>query len=276
MIVVTGATGGVGGEVLRQLAASGQPVRALSRRPDEVEAPPGAEVVRADLTDAGSLPAAFGGADAAFLYTVLGDPEPMLAAAKQAGIGRIVLLSSQAVAAIGGGNEIADRHRRAERAVEASGLAWTFLRPGAFTSNARWWAPQVRESGVIRGVYPEAAGAPIDPADIAAVAVRVLTTDGHAGTAYPLTGEQVLSQAEQARVIGEVIGSPVRYEQVSEDEFVALMSRYMPERYARGMLGAQRAMVGRQPFVSPAFRELTGRAPRTLADWVAEHAAEFK
>jgi uncharacterized protein YbjT (DUF2867 family) len=276
MIVVTGATGGVGGAVLRQLAAAGQPVRALSRRPADVEAPAGVEVVRADLADAGSLPAAFEGADAAFLYTVFGDSAPALAAAKRAGIRHVVLLSSQAVAAFESGNEIADRHRTVERAVEASGLAWTFLRPGGFASNVRWWAPQVRESGVVRGVYPEATSALIHPADIAAVAVLALTGDGHDGAAYPLTGEQVLSQAEQAGVIGDVIGRPVRYEEIGEDEYVALLSRSIPEQYARGALAAQRAMAGRPTFVSPVFRELTGRAPRTLADWVAEHAAEFK
>lgn len=275
MIVVTGATGGVGGAVLRQLAAAGQPVRALSRRPADVEAPAGVEVVRADLTDAGSLPAAFEGADAAFLYAAFADPEPMLAA-KRAGIRHVVLLSSQAVAAFESGNEIADRHRTVERVVEESGLAWTFLRPGGFTSNVRWWAPQVRESGVIRGVYPGATSALIHPADIAAVAVLALTGDGHAGAAYPLTGEQVLSQAEQAGVIGDVIGRPVRYEEIGEDEYVALLSRSIPEQYARGALAAQRAMAGRPAFVSPVFRELTGRAPSTLADWVAEHAAEFK
>ena len=276
MIVVTGATGGVGSEVMRQLAAAGHPVRALSRRPEQVDAPPGVEVVRADLADLETLPAAFAGADTAFLYTVFGEPEPMLAAARAAGITRVVLLSSLAVEAVEGANEIGDTHRAVEDAIRASGLAWTFLRPGAFTSNVRFWAAQIRATGVVRAVYPDVASAMIDPVDIATVAVLALTTDGHAGGAYPLTGEQVLTQAEQATVIGEVVGKPTRFEEVGEEEFIAEMSQHIPERYVHGMLGAQRAMAGRPASVSPAFRELTGRAPRTLADWVGDHATEFK
>lgn len=276
MIVVTGATGSVGSEVLRQLAAAGAPVRALSRRPEKVDAPDGVEVVRADLSDAGTLPAAFEGADAVFLYALFGDPAPVVAAARAAGIERVVLLSTLAMESFRSGNAIREGHRVVEDAIRDSGLAWTFLRPGGFTSNVRWWAPEIRAGGVVHGRYPEVASALIAPADIAAIGVLALTADGHAGNAYPLTGEQVLSQVEQVRVIGEVIGKPVRYEQVTEDEYVALMSRHMPERYVRAMLDVQRTLVGREAAVYPTFRELTGRAPGRLADWVADHAAEFK
>lgn len=273
MIVVTGATGGVGAEVVRQLAGTGRPVRALSRRPETLDVPPGVETGRADLADADSLAKAFVGATAVFLYATFGDPRIPVDAARDAGAERIVLLSSLAVEGHGD-NPIGDHHRRVEETIEESGLGWTHLRPGGFASNALWWAPEVR-TGVVRGAYPEASTAPIDPADIAAVAVRALTEDGHAGRAYPLTGPAWLSQADQVRVIGEVLGRPVRYERVSVDEAFDTMSRSVDPRYVRGMLDIQAKMVGLPPVVLDTVERVTGRPARSFADWVAAHGADF-
>lgn len=274
MIVVTGATGGVGGEVVRQLAAAGHPVRALSRRPETLDVPAGVETGRADLGDADSLAAGFAGATAAFLYATHSDPRVAVDAARAAGAERIVLLSSLAAEGGADDNPIGDHHLRVERAVEESGLAWTHLRPGGFASNALWWAPEVR-AGVVRGAYPEASTAPIDPADIAAVAVRALTEDGHAGRAYPMSGPDWLSQADQVRVIGEVLGRPVRYERIPVDEAFESMSRSVDPRYVRGMLDIQARMVGQEPVVHDTVERVTGRPARTFADWVAAHAAAF-
>jgi len=274
MIVVTGATGGVGGEVVRQLAAAGRQVRALSRNPDTAAVPDGVEVRRADLTDPDTLPAAFAGATALFLYASHGDPEIPARAARDAGVRHVVLLSSGAVRD-GADDPIARHHRGVERAVEAYAPSWTHLRPGAFASNARWFAPQLR-TGVVRLAYPEVGTAPIDPADIAAVAVRALTEDGHAGRAYPLSGPEWLTQAEEVRIIGETLGVPVRVEQVDADTELAVLSEWIPERYARGRLAIQAARVDEPSSVVDTVERLTGRPGRTLADWVTAHADEFR
>ncbi|GAA3517138.1 NAD(P)H-binding protein [Actinocatenispora rupis] len=275
MIVVTGATGGVGREVVRRLAAVGRPVRALSRRPETLDVPAGVEIGRGDLADPATLTDAFAGADALFLYATFGDPRIPVEAAKAAGVRRIVLLSSIAVESAGPDNPIGDHHRAVESAIEESGLAWTHLRPGGFASNALWWAPEVRE-GVVRGAYPSASTAPIDPVDIAAVGVHALTEDGHAGTAYPLSGPEWLSQADQVRIIGEVLGRPVRYEQVSVEEALEVMARNIDARYARGALEIQKKLLDQPPVVLPTVEKVTGRPARTFAEWVAANADAFR
>ena len=109
-------------------------------------------------------------------------------------------------------NPVRVLHAEIERLIETSGLQWTFLRPGMFAANALWWwAPQIRAGDVVRWPYLAAPTAPIDERDIAAVAVRALCEDGHAGAEYVLTGPQSLSQLEQISAIGDVIGrSPER------------------------------------------------------------------
>ncbi|BCJ36820.1 NmrA family transcriptional regulator [Actinocatenispora thailandica] len=274
MIVVTGATGGVGGDVVRQLTAAGRPVRALSRHPESLDVPDGVEVRGADLADGDSLAAAFAGGTALFLYATFGDPDLPVAAARAAGIERIVLLSSAAVRD-GAGDRIARHHRAVEQAVEASGLAWTHLRPGGFASNARWFAPQVRD-GVVRLAHPQVGTVPIDPADIAAVAAHALTEDGHAGRAHRLTGPEWLTQADEVRIIGAALGVPLRVEQVDPETEIAVLARSIPERFARGRLEIQAAMVGQPSYVVDTVERIVGRPARTFADWVADHVDDFR
>jgi uncharacterized protein YbjT (DUF2867 family) len=136
-----------------------------------------------------------------------------LGAAREAGLRHVVLLSSQAVTFDTPG-WIGEQHLRLERAVESSGLPWTFVRPGAFMTNDLTWAPQIASGGVVRGVYGGAALAPVDPRDIAAVSARALL-DERAGESYVLTGPQSLTQIERVRIIAETIGRPLRFEEVT-------------------------------------------------------------
>src|SRR5262249_48360978 len=116
-------------------------------------------------------------------------------------------------------NPIAALHAQVERLIETSGLQWTFLRPGMLSANARtWWAPQIRAGDVVRWPCAAAPTAPIHERDIAAVAVRALCEDRHAGAEYVLTGPQSLSQFEQVQTIGSVIGRSLRIEEISPDE----------------------------------------------------------
>ncbi|HEV2669133.1 MAG TPA: NAD(P)H-binding protein, partial [Blastocatellia bacterium] len=195
-ILVTGATGNVGRQVVSQLLATGARVRALTRNPASAALPGEVDVVRGDLLDPNALYARLGGVEAVFLVwrSLADDAAPFLnAVATRAR--RIVFLSSAAVRddVEQQTNPIGKAHAEIEGLIEKSGLEWTFLRPGGFATNALWWwAPQIRMSDVVRWPYGAAAWAPIHERDIAAVAVRALTEKGHGGAKYFLTGGQSL------------------------------------------------------------------------------------
>jgi uncharacterized protein YbjT (DUF2867 family) len=165
-------------------------------------------------------------------------------------------------------------HEEIEHVIEASGLGWTFLRPGMFADNAlAWWAPQIRAGNVVRWPYAAAPTAPIDVRDIAAVAVRALLDAGHDGAEYVLTGPESLSQLEQVQTIGEVIGRPVRYEELTPDE--ARHQLGFPESAMTMLLDAWAAALGQPAFISSAAAEITGRRARTFREWVTDHVPEF-
>src|SRR5207244_4030677 len=116
-------------------------------------------------------------------------------------------------------NPMAVLHADLERLIVASGLESTIIRPGMFASNAVvWWARAIRADGVVRWPYGAAETAPVDDRDVAAVAARTLSQDGHAGGDYVLTGPESLSQAAQVRIIGDVVGRRIKFEELSPDE----------------------------------------------------------
>jgi uncharacterized protein YbjT (DUF2867 family) len=185
-----------------------------------------------------------------------------------------VVLSSLAVAE-SADNELSRWHADAEAAVRASGVAWTILRPNGFMSNALQWAPAIQATGEVHAPFGDLASSPVDPDDIAAAAAAVLLADGHAAATYPLTGPAALTPRAQARIIGEVIGRPVRFHEQTADEALAQMSRVLPEPTARAVLQA-RANAGEfRSRVYPDVATLTGRPATTFAEWVARNAAAF-
>ena len=281
--LIIGATGNVGREVLSQLAATGAQVRALTRNPPAIRLPPRVEVVRGDLTLPETLDECLHGIDAVFL--MWGAPAATVApalerVAKHAR--RIVFLSSPYKTAHPffqkpQPNPVSELHAQIERVIEASGLEWTFLRPGMFAANARfWWARQIRAGDVVRWPYTAAPTAPIHERDVAAVAVRALCEDGHAGAEYVLTGPQSLSQAEQVHTIGSVIGRPLRIEEISPDEARRELLVLMPAFVVNMLLDAWSAGIGQPALVTSTVRELKGAPARTFLDWVVDHAAEFR
>ena len=149
---------------------------------------------------------------------------------------------------------------RIERLIETSGLEWTFLRAGMFAGNARhFWGPQIRAGDVVRWPYLDAPTAPTDERDLAAVAVRTLCEDGHAGAEYVVTGPQSLTQAEQVHTIGRAIGRSLRVEEMSPDE---ARSELLPvlgsPTFVNMLLNAWAAAIGQPAFVTSTFAELTG------------------
>ncbi len=201
-ILVIGATGNIGRQVVSQLPATGAQVRALVRNPETAGLPPEIELVRGDLTQPETLDRCLEGMDTVFLVWVA----PRDAAgpaleriAKHAR--RIVFLSAPLKTPhplFQQPNPARAHAEQIERLIETSGLQWTFLRPGMFAINAvGWWGRQIRSGEVVRWPYLAVPTAPIHERDIAAVAVRALCEEGHSGAEYVLTGPQSLSQAEQ-------------------------------------------------------------------------------
>jgi len=277
-ILVTGATGTVGRQVVSQLLDTGSDVRALVRDPDSADLPGGVELLRGDLSDPASLAAALDSVGAVFLVWPFTSPEAatdiapgvveMIAEQGR----RIVYLSADAA---GGNRE--SFWAKLERLVQHSAAEWTLLRPTGFAKNTLMWAEQIRTDGVVRWPYAEAARSLIHEADIAAVAVRALTQDGHTGQTYVLTGPETLTQTEQVHAIGEAIARPLRFEEISPDEArPGLVAALGDEAFADGALHAWATFVTQLERVTSTVQEITGTPARTLREWAADHADDFR
>ncbi|MER7461195.1 NAD(P)H-binding protein [Micromonospora sp. NPDC126480] len=272
-ILVTGATGNVGRHVVHRLRQAGVPVRALTRDPASADLPDDVTVIRGDLTDPESLPAGLADVAAVFLLWPSLSPEGAAASVEAitARTSRVVYLS--ALQAADGPDTV---WGTVERLIEKSGVDWTFLRCGGFAANTLGWAERIRAEGVVRAPYARAARSLIHEADIADVAVRALTEAGHTSEAYALTGPGVVTQAEQARLIGAAIGRPVRFEEQPLDEARAeLLSIFGDEALVEGMLAYWASLVDEPEPVTTTVAEVTGRPARTFAEWARDHAANF-
>jgi uncharacterized protein YbjT (DUF2867 family) len=272
--VVFGARGNVGHHVAAGLRAAGVPVRGTSRDPD----PAHPELVAADLERPETLPAVLDGAEKVFLYAKPLGIDGFVAAARSAGVRHVVLLSSAAVIrAAAEHNPMAQAHRTVELALEDSGIDWTFIRPGMFATNARWWwSRSIRTEGVVRAPYPDAHTAPIHEKDMAALAVTALTEPGHAGRAYTAYGPRSVTVREQVEQIGQAIGRELGFEVIPADDARVELSRIMPPFVAEGIIRLWAASTGRPAEVSTIVEEITGRPGYTFAQWARDHADDFR
>ncbi len=280
-VLVVGATGRVGREVVGQLQARGAEVSALARNPNAASFPPEVEVVRGDLSVPESLDAHLDGIDAVFLVWTAppATVAPVLERiAKHAR--RIVFLSAPLKTPhplFQQPNPARALPEQIERLIETSGLEWTFLRPGMFASNALgWWAPQIRAGDLARWPHLAAATAPIDERDIAAIGVRALCDEGHAGREYVLTGPRSLSQFERLSTIGRAVGRSLRIEAMSPDEARREWAPSWPPSVINMLLDAWAAATGLPAFVTATFEEITGVPARTFHEWAIHHAREFE
>ncbi|WP_336212168.1 NAD(P)H-binding protein [Nonomuraea sp. LPB2021202275-12-8] len=273
-ILVTGATGNVGRHVVTRLAEAGLRVRALVRDPARARLPEGVEVVRGDLTAPETLAPALDDVEIVFLVwpgfaAKTAQPVIDLIAAHAR---RIVYLSAH----VSDTDEPVTFHQELERSIRHSGLNWTFLRPGGFAANTLGWADQIRE-GVVRWPYGRASRALIHERDIAAVAVHVLTSAGHGGAAYALSGPERLTQAEQVAVIGEVIGREVRWEdQPPQEARERLLAAWGDATFVDGALAAWSTFVDTPEEVTDTVEKLLGRPALTFRQWAEDHETDFR
>jgi uncharacterized protein YbjT (DUF2867 family) len=281
-ILVIGGTGNVGRQVVNQLAARGARFRAMTRNPDAAGLPPEVEVVRGDLTVPQTLDRCLHDIDTVFLVwvappaAVSGALERITKHAR-----RVVFLTAPLKTPhpfFQQPNPSRDVAEGIERSLEASGVEWTFLRAGMFAGNARhFWGPSIRAGDVVRWPFLDVPTAPTDERDLAAVAVRTLCEDGHAGAEYVLTGPQSLTQAEQVHDIGRAIGRSLRVEEMSPDEARSVLLPILGSSTVVNMLlNAWAAAIGQPAFLSSTYAELTGGPPRTFLEWATDHAAEFR
>ncbi|MEV0195655.1 NAD(P)H-binding protein [Nonomuraea sp. NPDC050691] len=277
MFLVTGATGNVGRHVVERLVARGEKVRALVRDPRRAVLPVGVEVVEGDLSRPETLDAALDCVTGVFLFAVPGSGPAFVEAAQRAGVERVVLLSSNGVddTAAEQANPIAAYHAEIEQALRGGKPAWTFLRSAHMATNALPWAGQIRAGDVVRAPYAGATSAPIHEADLAEVAVVALTEDGHAGQVYPLSGPASLTAAEQVTLIGEALGRPLVFEELTPEVAREQMSRFMPPFILNTLFEQWEQSVGNPAPVYDTVERLTGRPARAFAQWAADRVADF-
>jgi uncharacterized protein YbjT (DUF2867 family) len=280
-VLVIGATGNIGRQLVTQLVQTGTPVRAMTRKPDKARMPPEVEVVRGDLTLPETLKEGLANVESVFLIWT---------AAQTAAEAALKLIAKYARRLVFLSAPLKTPHPffqqpnpgrtlaiHLERLIEASGLEWTILRPGMFALNARhFWGPQVRAGNLVQWPYLSASTAPIHERDIARVAVRVLSEQHHGGMDYVLTGPQSLTQFEQISIIGTVIARRLRIEEISPDEAQRTCLAELPAALRRTLLDAWAAAIGLPAFVTSTVEDLTGIPARTFRDWVEDNVSEFR
>jgi uncharacterized protein YbjT (DUF2867 family) len=274
-IVVTGATGNVGRPLITELAEAGIEVRAITRRPDPSDFPPG-------VTPFDSATAALAGAAAVFLNSrALGEElTATVAAARDAGVRRLVALS-----AINADEDFSrqpsrfrgDRNTEVEQLTVDSGLEWVSLRPTVFASNfGGMWAPQLRGGDVVGGPYASASTAPIADRDISAVAARALLTDDLVGQRIPLTGPQSLTNTQVVEVIGTVLGRELTYLESPEDVVRQHFQGIgFSSEFADAYMTLLAETIDRPALVTHDVEKILDRPASTFAQWVSENRHLF-
>jgi len=279
-ILVIGATGTVGRQVVSQLSFREIQVRTLVRNPQTANLPPRVEIVRGDLTVPDSLEPCLAGTDTVFLVWTA-PPTAVAAALDQITrhVRRIIFLSAPLKTPhplFQQNNALRTLPEQIEQRIEASGREWIFLRPGMFAANAlNWWAPQIRRGGVVRWPYLDVPTAPIDERDIAAVAVRALTEGGHNHAEYVMTGPESLTQREQISTIADVLGRELRVEELSPDDARREGLPSVPAGAENMLLNAWGAAAGQPAFVTSTVEQITGIPARTFRRWVTDRTSAF-
>jgi uncharacterized protein YbjT (DUF2867 family) len=282
MILVTGASGNVGTQVLKALARTGQPLRALYRNErDASNVPPQVNTVVADFADPTSMDRALEGIDKVFLVC---GPVPQLVeleskaigACKKAGVKHLVLNS-----ALGAGtfNSSFPRwHAQVEEVLKRSGVPYTIVRPNSFMQNLIiYYAPTIRTQGAFYASMGKSRVSFIDTRDIGEFVARLFATAEHQGKTYELNGPEALNYDEVAERISQATGRPARYVDIPVSQLrQSLLGSGMPEWQADALIELQRYYTeGGGAVVNGLVARVIGREPMRVAQFVREFAAEF-
>ncbi|HUE84584.1 MAG TPA: SDR family oxidoreductase [Vicinamibacterales bacterium] len=280
-ILVTGATGNVGSRLVRRLKETGRAVRAFARDLAGKTMEEGVEAAPGDFMDKTSLQKAMDGVTAVYLLSA-GDQLSVheanaIEAAKAA---RVKLVVKHSVAgAQYNAPGFPSWHRAGEERLEASGIPYVFLRPVSFASNALYWAGSIKDQGTVYGALGDAAVPVIDPEDIAEAAGTVLTTPGHEGKAYELSGPEALTTAQQVDAIGRAVGRDLKYVNVPDDAArQSMLGLGMSPAYVEAMISlfVMFRGIGRiEPYPND-VQTLTGHKPRSFSQWAETNAAAFQ
>lgn len=279
-VLVTGASGKTGLRLVRELVSRGQAVRVLLRGSDTVRLDPRVEAAIGDFMDSASLAAALDGISRMYLLSAGPDLEQhetnAIEAAKAA---RIELLVKHSVArAPDKSTGVLRRHRAGEERVMASGLAYVILRPDWFSSNALSWAETIKRQDAAYGILGDASLPIIDLEDIAVVAATVLTTDGHAGKTYELTGPETLTSEQQVAILADILGRPLKYVNIPDGTMRERMSQAgVPPRQVDSMMGLFESLRN-AGHVEPSsdVKAILGREARSFRQWAQTNIAAFR
>jgi uncharacterized protein YbjT (DUF2867 family) len=268
VILVFGAAGTIGDELISILSSEGVAAIAVTRAASPGRSLPGIRWTQADLAAPSSIEGLFSGVTSMFLLT--GNHPDMarlqiaaIDAAARAHVEHVVKLS-----ALGASDHsrlpIGRAHYEAESALMASGMRWTMLRPHVFMQNLLGQARAIAHEGRIVGGSGDGRIPFIDTRDIAAVAAVALTRPGHDGQKYILTGPEALSYFDIARILSGVIGRPVEYHD------------FYDEARDRNTLAAHQRAGGKTAMIHDTVRRILGREPRSFAEFAKDHADIFR
>ncbi len=283
MLLVTGATGTTGTEVLRALKDRGVEARGLVR--DETKAHHlrdlGVEPATGDLGDPRTLTPALEGVEKAYLVSPIGPmqsefEQAFLESAKEAGVKHIVKLS-----VIGASPEaplrFARTHGKVEAALRESGMAWTLLRPTGFMQNTLAWGPRVLD-GTFYSPVPDAAFSIVDARDVAEVAAVALTEEGHQNKAYGLSGPEAVSFRDQARRVFAAAGREITVEEIELETLKRELVRAgVPPWNAEGLSELfEMYASGAVQMVTSGVKDALSREPRTIDEFAKDHVESFQ
>ncbi len=281
MILVTGATGNIGSELVEQLVRKGEALRVVTRDPKKVaHLDARIERVIGDLSEEETIKRAVKGVDSIFMFPLLYDQNhksnrALLKSAKEAGVAKVVMLSSMGAARAD--NEIGRLHREKEELVESSGIPWTLLRPGSFMTNTYQWLPMIKHQNKVFNPTGDGKVAPISPRDIAAVAVTALTNEGHDGKIYELTGPELLSAREQVAELAKATGIKIECVDVPVGAAADQARKGgVPDFVVDGLTKLwEHIKEGRSARKTEEVEKLTGQAGETFKQWCEKHRDAF-